>query len=530
MIVKVVIPDSIYARVYFARGEQGPQGPTGPTGSQGPSGIVNVDSPITNSGTSTAANIGINQALLSITPAQVTGTAVITTDPRLSDTRIPTDASVTDSKITGTGLSPNKITGTAVITTDSRLSDARTPLAHAASHGSAGSDPVTLAQSQITNLVSDLSAKAPKDSPVFTTKVTLPVTSGTFLGTNSLGEIYKVGSAPGLGYVPYTASVGGGIAWQNLATLVKTDAANTFTVGGHLIDTGAAATKGLTIKRVAGQTANMLEFQLQDGTVLSRVDSSGDIYAGLIRSNYQLMSFSGGAAIVPMMVRGAASQSGDLQQWQNSAGTILSLVNSAGSFRVASIGAVASGNAALTPGGDTNGFLLATVNAGNKGLVVRGAASQSANLQEWQNSAGTVQALINPFGAAAFGTSSVLGRVSVSTGSTGTIGAVIRGVSGQTANLQEWQDSAGTILARIDSNGNLRANIVQTLGAGADLREGSGGGGLATLIKMGSLPANPGANAGRLYFRDGTNAGTLKLVVRAGAAGAETTILDNIPQ
>lgn len=29
---------------------------------------------------------------------------------------------------------------------------------------------------------------------------------------------------------------------------------------------------------------------------------------------------------------------------------------------------------------------------------------------------------------------------------------------------------------------------------------------------------------------NGTTAGTLKLVVRAGAAGAETTILDNIPQ
>ena len=42
---------------------------------------------------------------------------------------------------------------------DSRFSDARTPTSHAASHASAGSDPVTLAQSQITNLVSDLAAK-----------------------------------------------------------------------------------------------------------------------------------------------------------------------------------------------------------------------------------------------------------------------------------------------------------------------------------------------------------------------------------
>lgn len=42
---------------------------------------------------------------------------------------------------------------------DSRLSNARTPSAHAASHASGGGDPVTLAESQITNLASDLAAK-----------------------------------------------------------------------------------------------------------------------------------------------------------------------------------------------------------------------------------------------------------------------------------------------------------------------------------------------------------------------------------
>ena len=275
MIVKVVVPDSIYARVYFARGEQGPQGVTGNTGPQGPSGIVNVDSPITNSGTTTAANIGLNQALIQIAPAQVTGTAVITTDSRLSDQRVPTDGSVTDTKIVAGGLSPNRITGTAVITTDSRLSDARAPLAHAATHGSAGSDPVTLAQSQVTNLVSDLAAKAPIDSPVFTTKVTLPVTSGTFLGTNSLGEIYKVGGAPGLGYVPYTASVGGGIAWQELAKLVKTDSANTFTVGGHTITSESASVIPLVLKGASGQTGNLFELKNNAGTNLVQVNSAG---------------------------------------------------------------------------------------------------------------------------------------------------------------------------------------------------------------------------------------------------------------
>jgi len=48
----------------------------------------------------------------------------------------------------------------AVRATDSRLSDSRTPTAHAATHGNAGSDPVTLAQTQVTGLVTALNGKA----------------------------------------------------------------------------------------------------------------------------------------------------------------------------------------------------------------------------------------------------------------------------------------------------------------------------------------------------------------------------------
>ena len=55
-------------------------------------------------------------------------------------------------------------------------------------------------------------------------------------------------------------------------------------------------------------------------------------------------------------------------------------------------------------------------------------------------------------------------------------------------------------------------------------------GGRIRLTKMTSAVTNPGASLAKIYLRDGTTVGTLKLVVRAGAAGAETTILDNIPQ
>lgn len=64
--------------------------------------------------------------------------------------------------------------GGIVASTDPRLSDARSPTAHASSHAAAGSDALTLAQSQVTGLVSDLTAKAPIASPAFTGTPTAP--------------------------------------------------------------------------------------------------------------------------------------------------------------------------------------------------------------------------------------------------------------------------------------------------------------------------------------------------------------------
>lgn len=65
---------------------------------------------------------------------------------------------------------PTGQTGSTVpLGNDSRFTDSRTPTAHAASHTSVGSDPVTLAQSQVTNLTTDLAAKAPQTRAINTT-------------------------------------------------------------------------------------------------------------------------------------------------------------------------------------------------------------------------------------------------------------------------------------------------------------------------------------------------------------------------
>lgn len=114
------------------QGDAGPTGPQGDTGPTGPSGVISVTGPITNTGTSTAANIGIDQTLLSIANTQVTGLGtastknipatgnasvtevVYGTDTRLSDTRTPTDNTVSTAKIVDANVTNIKLANSSV--------------------------------------------------------------------------------------------------------------------------------------------------------------------------------------------------------------------------------------------------------------------------------------------------------------------------------------------------------------------------------------------------------------------------------
>ena len=160
------------------------------------------------------------------------------------------------------------------------------------------------------------------------------------------------------------------------------------------------------------------------------------------------------------------------------------------------------------------------------------AVSQTANMVEWKASNGTsIMALVDAYGNAVFGGNNTLGSsLGIQTGgSTTQKGITVRGAASQSADLQQWQNSAGSVIANITAAGGLAANFYNSTG-GQFLLTYSNSGGNLRMLRATAAATSPGANQGVLYFRDGTTAGTLKLVVRAGTAGAETTILDNIPQ
>ena len=339
-----------------------------------------------------------------------------------------------------------------------------------------------------------INTKAPTDSPTFTGTVTIP-------------------SGSAITGVPYLAT------------------ANTFTGGVQQITTASAATVGLIVKASASQTANLQQWQDSGGGVLTRIQDNGSLswgtgssvlqntsgtltvnpsstsavsvtvkgaasqtadlqqwqtsagqtnlsvnFGGALQSYIQatadninsgITSFiakTSYANVKPMIVQGAASQTADLQQWQNSAGTVLSRVASNGVIK-ANVGLVAESNTS----GNYTALQVNSYVASGVGIIIVGAASQTASLMEWQNSAGNVLSFIGTLGQ--FGTSATVrgttggtfgGNTQLSSAgltvyatAAGNPGAIVRGAASQTANLQEWQNSAGTVLANVDQTGYM---------------------------------------------------------------------------
>jgi hypothetical protein len=149
------------------------------------------------------------------------------------------------------------------------------------------------------------------------------------------------------------------------------------------------------------------------------------------------------ATVIPLVVRGAASQSANLLEARSAAETVLATVSPDGTIFT---------KGRINNGPEGTAAMLSTITdaVDRKGLVVRGAASQTANLAEFQNSAGTVLGKMEAGGT--FESRRLVGRVV----DPALQGLIVVGAASQTANLTEWKNSSGAEVANIAADGRAR--------------------------------------------------------------------------
>lgn len=207
-------------------------------------------------------------------------------------------------------------------------------------------------------------------------------------------------------------SLGGGSAW---ALTTNTDQVVS---ASKIFQSSAAASVPLAVRGAVSQTGNLQEWQTDTGNVRTTVRVGGIYTWGKLQVgelnddlNQQMLFASTNGNMDVFTVRGAASQAGYLTTWQNNTGGMLAWIDSAGGYntagqrtmilgstgRIASIQENHSFGTRDFFGGDPVMGLQPTATT-RKGLVIRGLASQTGNLQEWQNSAGTVLASVNSAG------------------------------------------------------------------------------------------------------------------------------------
>lgn len=101
-----------------------------------------------------------------------------------------------------------------------------------------------------------------------------------------------------------------------------------------------------------------------------------------------------GTTTTPLTIRSITSQTSPLIQFENSSSAGIGSVTTAGNMNLQGYLTVGS-----TTQSTTTGINVVIGNSTHKGVVIRGQSSQTENLQEWQNSSGTVLSSVDSSGA-----------------------------------------------------------------------------------------------------------------------------------
>jgi len=231
----------------------------------------------------------------------------------------------------------------------------------------------------------------------------------------------------------------------------------------------------LIVRGMAAQSGDLVQAQDSAAAVKFAVRADGSYYGVGAMTNATntntYVAFTSGAlqvinrdnvANVPLIAKGMAGQTGSHFQVQNSAGSVLAHIDAGG-----------------------NMFAASYINGSNTGPYLQVAASSVT----------------------------VVNRTTV-----GNVPLIVKGMASQSGSLQEWQDGAGVTQTRLSGAGSLFLGA--TLQASIGAINGLGDNGVGTRVSIANITTAPSTNptGGGILYAEG---GALKW---RGSSGTVTTI------
>jgi hypothetical protein len=372
-------------------------------------------------------------------------------------------------------------------------------------------------------------------------------------------------------------------------TVASTPTTTTFTFAKTNADIASTADSGTA---VVSQTANLQEWQNGSGTALGIVTNAGNLCFGSQTTQVvpaRITAYEDNSQAIFGVCRNTVAVNDNLGglQWYSSviqypvasitcvagpsfidSGNLIFSTRSSGSSQTERMRIDPNGSVGVNEQSPGAQLQVTAKTSSTKGLIVKAAASATANIQEWQDSTGSS---IGTFGAngaliakslqcsgtggqfsvgrrdtgaadwAIYSGSGDLqfynsgdkvvfkadGKVGINEGNPGaqlqvdtmaaaTKGLIVKGFTSQSANLQEWQSSVGTVLSYIDAGGALIVKGIQ-LGSAGNTGIGDASNGSAIAFNAGLVGVNTVSAAAQLHVVV-SSASTKGLIVKAAAS------------
>lgn len=211
-----------------------------------------------------------------------------------------------------------------------------------------------------------------------------------------------------------------------------------------------------------------------------------------------------------LVVKAGAGQSGNLTTWQNNAGSPQAIMTSGGRIDLASI--------VTTDGGVT--AYGTDVKFGNLGMAQWATGSTWSGTKDASLSRASANTLQVGDGGSNANGILLSARQTLGGGATTTKTLIVKGNAANDANIQEWQNAAGTTLTAISSTGRHENSagvyFINSFGAVLGPLPSSMGGGKG--VAVGFTNEGDGAYFGKYYLFQGASATTTDLGIARNAA------------